>query len=83
MFGQRVTASSSGLISSVWQAGQRVGRTIGVSAASAPVHHRFNHFGYHIAGPLDQDRITDAQVLAVYLVLIVQGGSAHGGAVEV
>ena len=71
--GQRTWTSPGGWTSGVPQAGHSVGHDEGPLVAVALLGQRRHHLGDHVAGPLHDDPVADAQVLAGDVLLVVEG----------
>src|SRR5579883_3185184 len=60
-----------------------VGQMVDLLVAGAALDHRFDDLGNHLAGALDQHPVADAQVFALDIALVVQGGPLDGYAANV
>ncbi len=81
-FGQRrATASASRTVASA-QIGQRSGSRYADGVGRSALAHDFHDLGNHVSGALDEDRVADAHVEAVDLVLVVQRRVLDGDAAD-
>ena len=80
--GQRVQTSPSGFTVGVPHSGHFAGGTYGLLLAGAALGDRGHDLRDHVPGPHDDHLVALPDVLAGEVLLVVEGGSAHGHAAD-